>query len=215
VLPHRGLVAAALASAGVTIDPAAVPEAHYRAVRALDRGVASDYLPALCRSLEVPEPRRPAALAALERLADRRVSGEILWSEPGPGACATLRRLHRAGIPVLVVTNSDGHGEENLRDSGICQVGEGRGAPVAAVIDSTRVGHAKPDPAIFALALARAGASAGEVVHVGDMLSTDIAGARAAGIRAIHLDPTGRCRDREHRHVRTLTGLWRHVSSRA
>jgi FMN phosphatase YigB (HAD superfamily) len=86
---------------------------------------------------------------------------------------------------------------------------------VAAVIDSTRVGHAKPDPAIFALALARAGASAGEVVHVGDMLSTDIAGARAAGIRAIHLDPTGRCRDREHRHVRALTGLWRHVSSRA
>ena len=217
VLPHRRLVAAALHHAGVTIDPAAVPAAHYRAVRVLDAGAPGSsepgYMPALCRALGVAAARVAAAVAALERAADRAASGEILWSEPAPGVPATLNRLHVAGTPVLVVTNSDGHGEENLRDAGICQVGAGRGAPIAAVIDSTEVGCAKPDPAIFALALSRAGASAGEVVHVGDMVSTDVAGAQAAGIAAIHFDPARRCRASEHRHIRSLGGLWRHIAT--
>lgn len=213
MLPHRGLVVAALAQAGVTIDPGAVAPAHYRAARALDRGAAGDYLEVLCQALAVPASRRAPALAALRPLADRGRSGEILWSEPAPGADATLRALQQAGVPVLVVTNSNGHGEENLRDSGICQVGRGRGAEVAAVIDSTRVGHAKPDPAIFTIALARAGVGAREAVHVGDMVSTDVAGARAAGIAVIHLAPTRRCRDPAHRHVRALPGIWRHVGA--
>ena len=38
VLPDRRLLAGALARAGIDIDPDAVPRAHYRAVRALDRG---------------------------------------------------------------------------------------------------------------------------------------------------------------------------------
>lgn len=211
MLPHRGLVAATLHRLGVTVDPHRVAAAHYRAVRALDAGVADDYLPALTCALHVPERRRADALAALRQLADRARSGRILWSEPAPGADVTLRRLRQAGIPVLVVTNSDGHGEQNLRESGICQVGPGPGAEIHAVVDSTRVGHAKPDPAIFAFALECAGVSAAEVVHVGDMLSTDVEGARAAGIAAIHLDPARRCRDPAHRHVRSLSGLWRHV----
>lgn len=216
VLPHRGLVSAALAGAGVPIDPGALPAAHYRAVRALDTAAPGEsepgYLPALCRALGIGAEQTPAALSALRRLADRRASGEILWSEPAPGAVEVLRALHRARLPVLVVTNSDGHGEENLRDAGICQPGAGRGVPVTAVIDSTRVGHAKPDPAIFAAALAAAGVEAGDAVHVGDMLSTDVAGARRAGIPAIHLDPARSCRDADHRHIRGLAGLWRHVA---
>ena len=35
--------------------------------------------------------------------------------------------------------------------------------------------------------------------------------ARAAGIEPVHLDPKGTCRDRDHRHVRVLAGIWRHV----
>jgi FMN phosphatase YigB (HAD superfamily) len=204
-------VARALADVGVTIEPHTVPQAHYRAVRTLDGRADSDYLPALARALGVDEHRLPDALGALRHLADRRLSGEILWSEPAPGALAALHGLHRAGMPVLIVTNSDGHGEDNLRDSGICQVGPGAGAPVAAVIDSTHVGHAKPDPAIFAVALARAGLTAGEVVHVGDTITTDIVGARAAGIAAIHLDPARHCRDPAHPHIRSLAGLRHHV----
>jgi putative hydrolase of the HAD superfamily len=216
VLPHRGLVAAALAEVGVEIDAEAVAPAHYRAVRALDRGAggpgSAGYREALCRALPVPAAQRDAAVAALARLADRRRSGEIMWSEAAPGALQTLHDLRRAGLPVLVVSNSDGHGEENLRDAGICQTGPGSGAQVNDVIDSTRVGAAKPDPRIFAVALKRAGVAAAEAVHVGDMLSTDVAGARAAGITPVHLDPTRLCRDRSHRHIRGLSGLWRHLA---
>jgi putative hydrolase of the HAD superfamily len=165
----------------------------------------------LCGELGVAAGRRARAVAALDRLGDRRRSGQVLWSEPTPHALDTIRGLRRAGIEVLVVSNSDGHAEDNLREAAVCQPGPGPGATVAAVIDSTVVGVEKPDPGIFRIALREAGAEASSVVHVGDLLSTDVAGARAAGIEPIHFDPTGGCREREHRHLRSLRGIWRHV----
>jgi putative hydrolase of the HAD superfamily len=216
VLPSGDLVATALARVGTEVQARAVAPAHYRAIRALDRGPlysgAASYQTALCRALGVPSAQQDAAVAALAHLADRRASGEIMWSEPAPGALETLDALRRSGLAVLVVTNSDGHGEENLRDAEICQVGLGPGAPVSAVIDSTRVGSTKPDPGIFRMALERAGVAPAAAVHVGDMLSTDVAGATAVGIPAVHLDPTRQCRDPSHRHVRALPGLWRHFA---
>jgi putative hydrolase of the HAD superfamily len=84
------------------------------------------------------------------------------------------------------------------------------------VIDSTVVGIEKPDPGIFKLALRRIGCPPENVVHVGDMLSTDIAGARGVGIEAVHFDPTRRCRATgDHRHIRSLRGIWRHVEPAA
>lgn len=215
VLPRRDLVAAALARAGVQIDPAAVPHAHYVAVNRLDRGAPEGYFALLCEELGVPAADRPRAAGALDRLGDRRRSGEILWSEPTPHALKTIDALQAAGIDVLVVSNSDGHAEDNLREAAVCQVGPGPGATVSAVIDSTVVGVEKPDPRIFGIALRRAGATREAVVHIGDMLSTDIAGARAAGIEPLHFDPTGRCRVPDHRHLRSLPGIWRHITGRS
>ncbi len=217
VLPHRGLVSAALARTKIDIDPAAVGPAHYRAARRIDRypdgGLApAGYLRTFCGALGVPPQLMPDAVGALSELADRDVSGEILWSEAAPRSQATIGALTRAGIAVLVVTNSDGHAAENLRDAGICQTGVGAGARITAVIDSARVGSAKPDPEIFHFALRRTKLDPTSVVHVGDMVSSDVAGARAAGIVPIHLDPTRACRDPDHRHVRSLAGIWRHVT---
>jgi putative hydrolase of the HAD superfamily len=112
---------------------------------------------------------------------------------------------------VLVVTNADGHAEENLRDAEVRQPGAGVGVSVTPVIDSVLVGSAKPDVGIFRTALRCAEVQPKSVVHVGDMLSTDIAGAHAAGISPIHLDPLRVCRARDHRHIRLLSGIWRHV----
>jgi putative hydrolase of the HAD superfamily len=202
-------VAAALARVGIEIDPAAVPGAHYRAVRWLDadsrrRRPPDAYPRALCSALGVAgEPTR-AAVQALARLGDRTRSDRVLWSEETSGAFSTIAELRRRGIAVVIVTNSDGHAAENLREAGL--------DPGIEVIDSRLVGSAKPDRGIFRLALARVGASAGAVVHVGDMLSSDIRGARAAGIEPIHFDPGRVCRARDHRHVRSLRGIWRHVS---
>jgi FMN phosphatase YigB (HAD superfamily) len=112
---------------------------------------------------------------------------------------------------VLVVTNADGHAEENLRDAEVRQPGAGVGVSVTPVIDSVLVGSAKPDVGRFRTALRCAEVQPKSVVHVGDMLSTDIAGAHAAGISPIHLDPLRVCRARDHRHIRLLSGIWRHV----
>jgi putative hydrolase of the HAD superfamily len=217
VLPHRGIVAAALAGAGIEIDPASVSTAHYRAIRRLEVArpsgtLPNGYLRALCGALNVGADALDRALDALAYVEDRARSGEILWSEPAPGALPIIAALRRAGVPVVVVTNSDGHAAENLRDSGICQEGPGPGEEVAAIVDSTVVGSAKPDPEIFRVALGRAGVDASSVVHVGDFVAADVEGARAAGITPIHLEPLRACRRHDHRHVRTLAGLWRHVS---
>ncbi len=219
VLPDRGLLARALAAVGIEIDPATVPRAHYRAVRTLDRTIDSTidpaapahpdyYAAALFPQLGIVPGRAADALAVWERLADRGRSGEVLWSEPTPGATRAIASLRRAGLSVVIVTNSDGHGEENLRASGFATL---------PVVDSSVVGAAKPDPGIFEIALARAGAGirAAEVVHVGDTLATDIAGALAAGITPIHFDPLRACRAPGHRHIRTLPGLWQHIAQPA
>jgi FMN hydrolase / 5-amino-6-(5-phospho-D-ribitylamino)uracil phosphatase len=57
---------------------------------------------------------------------------------------------------------------------------------------SGEFGVAKPDPAIFWEALRRGGAAADDAVFVGDSPDFDVAGARAAGIRAIWVNRTGR-----------------------
>ena len=55
-----------------------------------------------------------------------------------------------------------------------------------------RVGAAKPDAAIFRLAIKQAGAPIEACVHIGDSIENDVEGAIGAGIRAIWFDPEGR-----------------------
>jgi putative hydrolase of the HAD superfamily len=52
---------------------------------------------------------------------------------------------------------------------------------------SSQAGAAKPDPALFALALAMQRVAASEALHVGDSMREDVAGARAAGLKAVLL----------------------------
>ena len=107
-------------------------------------------------------------------------------------------------MTLAVVSNSDGTVEDRLRTEGICQVGPGPGVPVAIVIDSDVVGVAKPDPAIFRLALEATGVAPERGLHIGDTVGADVDGARAAGVRPIHLDPYGFCTDGSHPHVPDL-----------
>jgi phosphoglycolate phosphatase-like HAD superfamily hydrolase len=216
VLPDRQLVTAALARLGIQIDASAVPRAHYATVHRLDRSPErvpppDAYFPTLCRALGVSAPLLAEAVRELSYLGDRQRSGEILWGEPTPHARHTIGALQRSGMDVIVVTNSDGHAAENLRDVGLCGAGGGAGIPMRNVIDSALVDREKPDPDIFQIALERAQLEPDSVVHVGDTLSFDIAGARAAGIAPIHLDPYRTCRANDHRHIRSLNGIWRHL----
>jgi len=51
----------------------------------------------------------------------------------------------------------------------------------------------KPDPEIFARALARAGAEPPESIHVGDSVEKDVEGARSAGIVPVLIEREGPC----------------------
>jgi putative hydrolase of the HAD superfamily len=61
-------------------------------------------------------------------------------------------------------------------------------APYLSVLSfSDEVGLRKPHPEIFHRTLLALGVAPDDVAHVGDDVTTDVAGARAVGMRAIHL----------------------------
>jgi putative hydrolase of the HAD superfamily len=118
-----------------------------------------------------------------------------------------LRALATTGVRLAIVSNADGTIEQELRALGVCQAGPGPGVPVTAVLDSTVVRVAKPDPRIFELALAAVGTPPARTVHVGDTLTYDVAGARAAGIHPVHYDPFRLCGGDGHDDVASLVEL--------
>lgn len=95
-----------------------------------------------------------------------------------------LDELATAGIRLAVISNWDERLHallERLKLRGFFEV----------VIVSCEVGFAKPSPVIFEMALRKLGLPAGAVLHVGDGRREDAEGARAAGLRASHLDRGG------------------------
>ena len=86
--------------------------------------------------------------------------------------CSALRRR---GLALAVVSNWDVGLAEHLGRVGI-------GALVDTVVTSAEAGAAKPDPAVFHLALERLRVAADRTLHVGDS-DSDEEGARAAGLR--------------------------------
>jgi putative hydrolase of the HAD superfamily len=114
----------------------------------------------------------------------RKIAPFGLWSVGVPGAADVLDALRRRGLRLAVVSNSDGRVAATLAHVGLDR-------RVDAIVDSAVVGVEKPDPRIFEHAAAAVGVQPREAVHVGDLYSVDVLGARAAGCRAILLDPAG------------------------
>jgi len=73
-----------------------------------------------------------------------------------------------------------------------------------ALVVSEEAGVAKPDPEIFAIALARLGCDPAGAVMIGDAWENDIRGARAAGVRCIWFNPGGRRMPQATSDVREL-----------
>jgi putative hydrolase of the HAD superfamily len=67
---------------------------------------------------------------------------------------------------------------------------------IDAFVSSADVGLGKPHPAPYQRALSILGAQPHEALFVGDTPETDIAGARAAGMRAVLIERQDRARDR-------------------
>jgi putative hydrolase of the HAD superfamily len=216
-LPDTRIISEALrrAGAGGSLDPELLDRAHYAGVAALvdwpevERGIWTAYQEAYAREVGAPPECVPDVVAEL----DVAFQADGIWSRLVPGSMDGLRALEATGVTLAIVSNSDGTLERRLRDEGICQVGEGRGVPMTIVIDSAAVGIAKPDPAIFTLALDACGVAPERTIHIGDTVGADIDGALAAGVRPLHLDPYGFCDDDSHPHITNLQAVAASLSS--
>ena len=101
-----------------------------------------------------------------------------------PDAPGALTALRARGLTLVCVSNWDYALDQVLERCGL-------GGALDAIVTSAAAGARKPDPAIFARALALAECRPAEALHVGDTADEDVAGARAAGVPALLLDRTG------------------------
>jgi putative hydrolase of the HAD superfamily len=119
-------------------------------------------------------------------------------------ARALLASLRYRGYRTGVVTNSlfpSSRFEPKVNELGLAGY-------IDAFVSSADVGLAKPNPSPYLKALDGVGLEPHEAVFVGDTAATDIAGARAAGMRAFLLERADRARDRSgYLVIERLTAL--------
>ena len=109
-----------------------------------------------------------------------RFRGREFWRVYDDVAPA-LTDLKRRGFRLGVISNFDSRLYDVLRACRLDHFFD-------SVCISTRVGAAKPDPAIFQAALNYQSVEARRAWHLGDSLREDVEGAMAAGVNAILLD---------------------------
>ena len=126
-----------------------------------------------------------------------RFRGQEFWRVYDDVA-PTLTELERLGLKLGVISNFDSRLYDVLS---ACSLGHF----FDSVHVSTRVGAAKPDPAIFRAAVNHYAVEARRAWHVGDSLREDVEGAMAAGVNAILLDRGDRFA--EHAPAPRITSL--------
>lgn len=190
VLPDPTVIAPLLAPLGGDPSIGAHRRAHYAAMAAKSKsgsheGVWGDYDAAYVDAVGVDPAVRDHAAYLLHVT---RTPWLFRW--PIPETLAALARWQAAGVPMGVVSNASGQIEEELHRARVCQVGPGDGIDMRVVVDSEVVGLTKPDPRIFDVAIAAfSNIPRDRIVYIGDSVTMDIGGARAAGLTAVLLDP--------------------------
>ncbi len=191
VNPNWRRVAAALNQQGIVVTADALQEAEPKAKRAMDTveyvaasgdaSRAQRYFDLVFDMAGVAAgPARQEALRGVREYHAR----ENLWEDVPADVRAALLRFQTAGLPVVVVSNSNGRLRDLLRRLGLLEF-------FALVVDSFEEGVEKPDPRLFEVAMDRAGARRESTLHVGDFYEIDVVGARAAGLHAALLDVAG------------------------
>ena len=92
--------------------------------------------------------------------------------------------LARCPVPVYIVSNID--------RVDISAAIRRHNFSAAGVFTSEDAKSYKPRPELFRLALAETGLAPGEVIHIGDSLSSDVGGAAPLGISALWLNLNSR-----------------------
>lgn len=206
VFPNFALISERLATRGQRIPPRELEQSEQKARYLLDNPevirASTDhsrwmmYFEAIFRECGVTDlPLVRSTLAELEAI--HRTSN--LWEVVPPDVPPALEAL-RAKYHLAVISNANGTVREKLRRVGLLGYFD-------LVLDSHEEGVEKPDPRIFQAALERTGARAEESMYIGDMYHIDVAGARAAGMHVVLLDPADLHHDKPVRRIRGLGAL--------
>ncbi len=140
-------------------------------------GLADVFRLLLTAAGQDPDPERVEHLVRL----DRRLLLE--HSTLHEDAVSFLERLRSAGLPTAIVSNCADNTRQLLEHHGL-------DAMVDHLVLSCEVGLAKPDPAIFTLALGRLELPPGEVAFLDDQTAF-CQGAHEVGIRAVQITRVG------------------------
>ena len=100
------------------------------------------------------------------------------------GAAEFLARLKERGRVFLITNGTPAAQYGRLDALGIRSLFDG-------IFVSDEIGFAKPDPRFFGYVLSAAGAAREDCIVIGDSLTSDIAGANAAGIYSVWYAPQG------------------------
>jgi putative hydrolase of the HAD superfamily len=207
VHPNWQRVSEALTAHGVPVTAEALATAEPAAKRELDeltgRGANDDesrgwlYFNLVLARAGIPRSTgTDTALAELRAYHRQHNLWETVPAEVAPG----LRRLRALGLRLAVVSNSNGTLRVKMDRLGL--------APLVDVMFDSHEEHVeKPDPRFFRIALERSGADPAATIHVGDLYHVDVAGARAAGLRAVLFDPAGLYADSDCARVASLAAL--------
>ncbi len=94
---------------------------------------------------------------------------------------ACMDALREDGAKIGVISNWDTRLRPLMRGLGVLE-------HIDALVVSGEIGIEKPDRAIFEHAARELGVPVGAIIHVGDDPDADIAGAKSAGVLAVHID---------------------------
>lgn len=207
LLPDAHLGQALFAGLGNDEALSAWPDAWYRAyyaaMRFLDQADPTGQPSArraMAEAVGVAPDRIEAGVSVMDQVA------AAPWTAVD-GAVQALRDLSDAGYKLAVVSDSNGTIAQELERLGICSVDDSDITRVGAVVDSHLAGVEKPNPAIFRIALDALGIEADRSLYVGDTVRFDVAGAQAAGMHAVHLDPFSFCTGPGNQGHSHITGL--------
>lgn len=127
--------------------------------------------------------RRLSVEAALDSLADAarvRLAAERRFGQPRPEAVDVLRALRERGLRIGVLSDCSAELPTYFTDLPIAPYVD---APVFSFV----TGHRKPAPENYFTCCARLAVEPRECLYVGDGGSNELPGARAVGMRAVHL----------------------------
>jgi putative hydrolase of the HAD superfamily len=190
--PAPRLVAELAERCGIAVTPAqagralGVEIAYYRAHmgEGRDRTSLLELRGRCAEVLRLALPPSPQVFA----VEHDRLTGALLAAlsfRAYPDAAPALAAARKRGLRLVVASNWDVSLHEILGRVGLA-------TQLDAIVTSAQAGAPKPESAVFAAALARAGCGAEEAVHVGDGVGEDVAGAQAVGIRPVLIARDGR-----------------------